>query len=216
MPTSAPKHARAAATRESILTTAERLFAENGVLSVSNRQISEAAGQGNNAAVGYHFGTKIDLVKAIIDRHTVAIDAGRTELVRLHQGSRDIRAWVSCMVLPVTDHLASMGNPTSYARFGAQIATDPEIRASLVNEATKSQSLRFAVNQLAACTPGLSEGTRAARNSMARILVTHGCAEFERYLTRPDADPAASWDECGHQLVDAIVGIWKADSTAAD
>ncbi|HEX2214632.1 MAG TPA: TetR family transcriptional regulator, partial [Mycobacterium sp.] len=44
---------RASVTREAILTAAERLFAEHGVYAVSNRQVSEAAGQGNNAAVGY-------------------------------------------------------------------------------------------------------------------------------------------------------------------
>ena len=47
---------RAGVSRELILTAAERLFAEYGVLAVSNRQVGEAAGQGNNAAVGYHFG----------------------------------------------------------------------------------------------------------------------------------------------------------------
>src|ERR1700686_2031953 len=56
---------RASTTREAILTAAERLFAEHGVYAVSNRQVSEAAGQGNNAAVGYHFGTKADLVCAL-------------------------------------------------------------------------------------------------------------------------------------------------------
>ena len=48
---------RASSTQEAILVAAERLFAEHGVFAVSNRQVSEAAGQGNNAAVGYHFGT---------------------------------------------------------------------------------------------------------------------------------------------------------------
>ena len=60
---------RASLTREAILTAAERLFAEHGVFAVSNRQVSEAAGQGNNAAVGYHFGTKTDLVRAIEHKH---------------------------------------------------------------------------------------------------------------------------------------------------
>ncbi|MGK2866028.1 MAG: TetR family transcriptional regulator, partial [Mycobacterium sp.] len=40
---------RASTTREAILTAAERLYAEHGVFAVSNRQVSEAAGQGNNA-----------------------------------------------------------------------------------------------------------------------------------------------------------------------
>ena len=42
------KSDRASSTREAILTAAERLFAEHGVYAVSNRQVSEAAGQGNN------------------------------------------------------------------------------------------------------------------------------------------------------------------------
>lgn len=205
-----PKNDRAAATRDAILLAAERLFAEHGVVTVSNRQVSEAAGQGNNAAVGYHFGTKTDLVRAIVAKHAASIDRGRTELVRLHRGSTDVRAWVSCMVLPVTDHLAALGNPTWYARFGAQVTTDPELRSVLLDEAATSQSLRIAVTQLALCTPELDDGTRAARNSMARILVTHGCAEFERYLARDDSHAEASWERCGTDLVDAIVGVWTA------
>lgn len=65
------------ATREALLTAAERLFAEHGVHAVANRQISEAAGQGNNAAVSYHFGTKVDLVRAIARRHAEGIEVGR-------------------------------------------------------------------------------------------------------------------------------------------
>ncbi|KHL05512.1 TetR family transcriptional regulator, partial [Sinomonas humi] len=37
---------KAEATRNALLDAAERLFAEQGVVAVSNRQISEAAGQG--------------------------------------------------------------------------------------------------------------------------------------------------------------------------
>ena len=71
---------RASSTREAILTAAERLYAEHGVFAVSNRQVSEAAGQGNNAAVGYHFGTKTDLVRAIEQRHREPIEQIRGRL----------------------------------------------------------------------------------------------------------------------------------------
>ena len=56
---------RSTGTREAILSAAERLFAERGMYAVSNRQISEAAGQGNNAAACYHFGTRTGLLRAI-------------------------------------------------------------------------------------------------------------------------------------------------------
>ena len=60
---------RSTGTREAILSAAEWLFAERGMYAVSNRQISEAAGQGNNAAACYHFGTRTDLLRAIESKH---------------------------------------------------------------------------------------------------------------------------------------------------
>ena len=72
---------RASLTREAILVAAERLFAEHGVFAVSNRQVSEAAGQGNNAAVGYHFGTKTDLVRAIEHKHAIPVEKLREQRV---------------------------------------------------------------------------------------------------------------------------------------
>src|SRR5579859_3138455 len=54
-------------TRETILDTAERLFAERGVAATSIRDITGAAGV-NLGAINYHFGTKQDLVAAVFTR----------------------------------------------------------------------------------------------------------------------------------------------------
>ena len=48
----------APSTKEQIVLAAEGLFAERGIEGVSLRQIGTAAGNGNNSAVQYHFGTK--------------------------------------------------------------------------------------------------------------------------------------------------------------
>src|ERR1700712_3129689 len=87
---------RASLTREAILTAAERLFAEHGVFAVSNRQVSEAAGQGNNAAGGYHFGTKTALVRAIEQRPREPIERLREDMVAQTLQSDDTRSWVAC------------------------------------------------------------------------------------------------------------------------
>jgi AcrR family transcriptional regulator len=58
-------NARGDATRELILLTAERLFAERGIEAVPLRDIGVAAGQKNNVAVQYHFGDRETLVQAI-------------------------------------------------------------------------------------------------------------------------------------------------------
>src|SRR5690242_11894973 len=125
---SAGKSDRGSETRELLLVTAERLFAEHGVEAVSNRQVSEAAGQSNNFAVGYHFGSKEDLVVAIMRRHSESIERRRTELLAEISGSPDLRDWVSCLVRPTTEHLASLGSPSWYARFVAQVTTHPSFR----------------------------------------------------------------------------------------
>ncbi|MEN9684004.1 MAG: hypothetical protein RLZZ427_1755 [Pseudomonadota bacterium] len=51
---------------EHLKAVALKLFAERGVDGVTVRQIAEAAGQKNHAAVGYHFGSKEELVRELI------------------------------------------------------------------------------------------------------------------------------------------------------
>jgi AcrR family transcriptional regulator len=55
-------------TKELILDTAERLFAERGLDAASVRDITGAAGI-NLGAITYHFGTKQKLIAAIFNRH---------------------------------------------------------------------------------------------------------------------------------------------------
>src|ERR1700757_4705681 len=54
-------------TKEQLVTTAERLFAVHGIDSVSLRQICAEAGNANNSAVQYHFGSKDRLLQAIFE-----------------------------------------------------------------------------------------------------------------------------------------------------
>src|SRR5690349_24382866 len=112
---------RASATRASILAAAERLFAEHGVFAISNRQVSEAAGQGNNTAVGYHFGTKTDLIREIVRKHAVPVEDRRRELIAELGAEPDVRDWVTVLVRSATDHMSSLGPPSWLARFSAQL-----------------------------------------------------------------------------------------------
>lgn len=205
---------QANATRDLILTTAERLFAERGVCAVSNRRISEAAGQGNNAAVGYHFGTKTDLVRAVFRRHAPRVEEIRVRLLGHVAGSRDVRDWADCLVRPVTEHLAALGSPTWYARFCAQVMTDPALRRILHEESLTSAALRDAVDGLDRCLPDLPPEVRAERADMARLLVVHTTAERERALAEGTPTPRATWQDATAGVVDAIVGLWLAPVTA--
>jgi AcrR family transcriptional regulator len=63
-------------TRTQILDAAERLFAERGFRGTSVRAITDLAGA-NLAAVGYHFGSKAELLAAVIRRVTEPINAAQ-------------------------------------------------------------------------------------------------------------------------------------------
>ncbi len=64
----APQHLKAVALR---------LFAERGINGVTVRQIAEAAGQKNHAAITYHFGSKEALIRQLVVDGAKAIDARR-------------------------------------------------------------------------------------------------------------------------------------------
>ncbi|OLT13863.1 TetR family transcriptional regulator [Pseudonocardia sp. CNS-139] len=204
---------RAAVTRERILAAAERLFAEHGVFAVSNRQVGEAAGQGNTAVVGYHFGTKTDLVRAIVRWHAARVEQLRGDRVAAVAGSTDVRDWVTCLVRPNADHLAALGPPTWYARFGAQLMTDPTLRPIMVTESLASPALQAAIDGLDRCLPALPPEVRAERGEIGRHLMVHVFAERERALADGAPTPRATWADAATGLVDAITAVWLAPVT---
>lgn len=211
---------RAEATRTLILETAERLYAEHGLQSVSNRQISEAAGQGNNTAVGYHFGTKADLVRAVVRRHLADIERRRDALVAAIDDRAtvrepaSVRAWVECLVRPTAEHLASVADPdgrTSFARVSGQLLMDPELRTVFIEE-TESESLRTALDGLDRSGAELPDTVRTERNVMSRQLMTWGFAQRESAIAHGRGGPG--WDAYATIVVDAMTGLWLAPWTA--
>ncbi|HEV8558438.1 MAG TPA: TetR/AcrR family transcriptional regulator [Actinophytocola sp.] len=204
---------RADTTRERILTSAERLFAEHGVFAVSNRQVSEAAGQGNNAAVGYHFGTKTDLIRAIIRRQAEPIERIRERMLAEIGDSTELRYWVACLVRPVTTPLSEVDGPTWFARFSAQVMTEPALREIVIAEALNSPALQGILDGLNRCLPALPAEVRAERFDMSRHLIVHMCAERERAIAEGTPTPRSSWRDTGTGLIDAIVGLWRAPVT---
>lgn len=201
---------RAGSTREAILSAAEQLFAERGVGAVSNRQVSEAAGQGNNAAVGYHFGSKAELVRAIVRKHHANTELLCREMLGRARGSSDPRDWVACLVRPVTDHLAGLGGVSWYARFSAQLVSDPAYRVLLADESLSSKTIQCIVSGLHGCLPDLSPELQRERNAMARLLIVHTCAEYERGFADGSVLGGVGWESVAGGLIDAITGLYLA------
>lgn len=95
----------ATATRELLLRAGERRFARDGVDAARLRDVVRDAGQANDSAVGYHFGSRQGLLEAIVRKHLAAMDLDRTLPAR-RDGLRELVAaivWPTAMLLEAED-----------------------------------------------------------------------------------------------------------------
>lgn len=118
----------AADTRIQILDAAEHLFAERGYRGTSVRAITDLAGA-NLAAVGYHFGSKAELLAAVARRVIEPINAAQSAgLERLLARTPDplVTELVEAFAGPMFDWmLASDGGGARTSRLIVMILTDP-------------------------------------------------------------------------------------------
>ena len=91
---------------EHLKAVALKLFAERGIDGVTVRQIAEAAGQKNHAAVGYYFGSKEDLVRELIVDGARLIDDQRNRW--LDEAGMQVGDDETWKPLPLLGHQSSM------------------------------------------------------------------------------------------------------------
>jgi len=123
-------------TRAQIKMAAQLLFARHGVDAVTVQQIVAAAGQRNNAALHYHFGSKEELVRELVVDGAMFLERRRQEM--LHElsqkgGSRTVREILQVLVLPVIE-LENEPQWRGYIRFTSYLhASKREALTSALN-----------------------------------------------------------------------------------
>lgn len=117
-------------TRQIMIETAEKLFAERGFDGLSLREVALASGQRNHSAVQYHFGSKSGLVEAVFEARMAPIDARRREMLLELDGagrSGDVVGLVDAMVRPLAEAVI-VDPPGWWGRFLGQVyRTSPEL-----------------------------------------------------------------------------------------
>src|SRR3981189_3005282 len=90
-------------TRNQIKAAAQLLFARHGADAVTVQQIVAAAGQRNNAALHYHFGSKEELIRQMVVDGASVLDERRQGMLReleARGGAATIREGGRVRVLP--------------------------------------------------------------------------------------------------------------------
>jgi AcrR family transcriptional regulator len=186
-----------------LVDAAERLFGERGIDAVSLRQVAAAAGQRNNAAAHYHFGTKAALIDAVFDRRMAEVNERRLALLGdLVAAGRDadVRSLVEAFVLPF---FGVVGPTTTYARFCAQVLSSAAITDLGTFDRPVMASLREVFDRLdGALAP---DPLRAERLHLLGVLVVHALAARERAMAagQPVADDATALEA----LLQAAVSV---------
>ncbi|MES2034586.1 MAG: helix-turn-helix domain-containing protein [Pseudomonadota bacterium] len=101
-----------------------RLFAQRGVDGVTVREIAEAAGQKNHAAVGYHFGSKEALIRELVLDGAVLIDRNRNaglDALEAAGGPTGVRE-IADLLIATSIGLEGSGLEDSYNRFIVMLA----------------------------------------------------------------------------------------------
>jgi AcrR family transcriptional regulator len=197
-------------TKQQIVRAAERLFATHGLDGVSLRQIGAAAGNGNNSAVQYHFGSKEQLVQAIFEDRLPYLDERRRLLVAQRRPD-DLRSWVECYVLPILEQGEQDGS--HYLGFVAMLqqSAHREVFERIPEELRETtRTFRERAGELLAHIP---EPLRTHRIAQALALTVHATADRER--VRAHGYDVISF--AGHvtDLLDGLVGFLEAPVSPA-
>ena len=198
-------------TKEQLVRTAERLFAEHGIDGVPLRRIGVEAGNANKSAVQYHFGSKENLIQAIFEFRVPSLTR-RRELLAAERRPDDLRSCVECYLLPVVEEAEQVDS--YYLTFLAQLQRYGvgEHPFDRMDPSFKRPTHDF-YQQVSARIGAVPEILRSNRIDQALAICTH--ASSDRAKARRHGSPVLPFALHVANLFDGILGYLQADVSEA-
>lgn len=197
--------------RESLLDAAEELFAHYGIDAVSNRKITEHAGTANHSAITYHFGSREDLLRALLSRHLEQMRKLREQRLTALGEAPGLRELIAYRFLPWIDLLEAQPVPGWRARFLFQARTVPSVAAVLGQSLVDHEGIDELTARMNVILVDIPPSILNARSSILVPLMLGIFSDYERQVQ--DGTARGSWQSMGYFLIDAIVGMLAAPVT---
>jgi AcrR family transcriptional regulator len=203
--------------RAQIRAAAERLIAERGA-DVPLRDIAVAANQRNNSAVQYHFGTRDELIAAIVEHGNTAQEERRLQLLADAEaagGGEEVRELVELLVGPMMEIPYQLGS-THYARFLEQVRNHAAVMGDPGRWTAQSPAVRMIISRLdRALAESLPGRVRALRLTGMATAMFSLLADRERLIQAGHLDEAGAHASAANildMLVAMLTGTPSADA----
>lgn len=178
-------------TKAALVRSAERLFAEKGLGTVSVKDITRAAGARNPSAVHYHFGNVETLIKEVFTQRYRAIEQARLERlakVEVTDSHSRVIALVEAAIAPFMETCLEEDGRL-YVRFVLQFASDPRFDLASVVGDLGMESLVLLQNELVACLDGFDSEVLATRLRHGFNISLIQAADYARGIETGKAPP---------------------------
>lgn len=202
-------------TRLALICAAERLFAEQGLQRTSLRQINQEAGQRNESAVHYHFGSREAVIAAILDLRTKPVNEARLQMLdaaRAAAGGAPLSslALAEIFVLPLARAISAMPGGNHYVRFLTQLYLD-HMSWKQFSRGAHDTALVQSLAELARSKPYLPRPVLNQRFMAATGLLNQMLAIVEALMqNKRQREAALEADIRVANIIDLIVAIFDA------
>ncbi|CAM3062371.1 TetR/AcrR family transcriptional regulator [Prescottella defluvii] len=201
-----------AATRERLINAAEQVFAAQGVEQANLREINRVAGQSNNSALHYHFGSREALLTAVLAKYRVETDTRRRELVSALDGKvPSIADLLVVSMWPLAFQLESESG-RNVLRILFRIRHRSEVRTHPTLNADSTDDLQWAYAQLQARLRHLPEALSNERLGVWIDMALAALASRAEHLER-GVEPVIDNNAFMNNLVDMGVAALTAPSS---
>jgi AcrR family transcriptional regulator len=165
-------------TRERLVRAGEEIFAREGVDRALSRDIVRSAGQANDSAIHYHFGSREGLLQAILDKHIALMESRRRELSAAVEGE-DLDGWVDALVIPTAERL-STADGRDFLRIISQLSDRAGVRSRHTPAPIQGTEVAAQLAAIEAALAGVPVPVRRERISAAILLLTASLADRAR------------------------------------